>query len=189
MVGPISRKSHSRPRGVLRMLRSFGRRNDGTVAIEYAFVLGPFLLMLLAIMQTALVFFAGQTLETAVASSARLILTGQAQTSGMNQASFKAAVCARIFGLFDCQNGVTVDVQKYSTFASADLNRPVDSQGKVKPGQYNPGGPCEIVVVRLIYEFPVVSMAGFDLSDMKNGKRLLVATTVFRNEPYQGTCS
>ncbi len=32
-----------------------------------------------AIMETALVFFASQTLETAVADSARLIMTGQAQ--------------------------------------------------------------------------------------------------------------
>lgn len=189
MLGSTDRKSKSRPCGLLRALRSFGRRKDGAVAVEFALVLAPFLAMLFAIMQTALVFFAGQTLETAVADASRLILTGQAQTGGMNQGAFKDAVCARIFGLFDCQNGVTVDVQKYSSFSGVDLSRPVDAEGKVKAGQYNPGGPCEIVVVRLIYEFPIVSMMGFDLSDMGEGKRLLVATSVFRNEPYQGTCS
>jgi hypothetical protein len=46
------------------------------------------------------------------------------------------------------------------------------------------------VVVRLIYQYPVyVSLLGFDLADMSGNKRLLVATSVFRNEPYQGTCS
>lgn len=190
MFGSASRESKSRPRGILRTLRSFRRRKDGAVAVEFGLVLAPFLAMLFAIMETAMVFFAGQTLETAVADASRLILTGQAQTGGMTQTTFKDAVCARIFGLFDCNNGITVDVQKYSTFASADLSRPVDEQGKVKPGQYNPGGPCEIVVVRLIYQFPVyIAMMGFDLSDMSDGKRLLVATSVFRNEPYQGTCS
>jgi hypothetical protein len=84
---------------------------------------------------------------------------------------------------------MTVDVQKYSSFANADLSRPVDANGNVKPGAYNPGGPCEIVVVRLIYQYPVyLSLAGFDLHDMSGNKRLLVATSVFRNEPYEGSC-
>jgi hypothetical protein len=66
----------------------------------------------------------------------------------------------------------------------------VGTDGKVKAGQFDPGGPCDIVVVRLIYEFPVyVSLLGFDLHDMNGNKRLLIATSVFRNEPYSGTCS
>jgi Flp pilus assembly protein TadG len=145
--------------------------------------------MLFAIIETSIVFFASQTLETAVADSARLILTGQAQTASMSKQGFKDAVCNRIYGVFDCQAGITVDVQKYSSFASADLSKPLDAQGKVKEGQYNPGGPCEIVVVRLIYQFPVyLDILGFSLADMSGGKRLMVSTSVFRNEPYQGTC-
>ena len=60
----------------------------------------------------------------------------------------------------------------------------------VKPGLYDPGGPCEIVVVRLIYQYPIyLAFLGFNLADMSGNKRLLVATSVFRNEPYSGTCS
>ena len=189
MFGETS-KSTLRPRGVLRALRSFGRRKEGAAAVEFAVVATPFFAMLFAIIETAVVFFAGQTLETAVADSARLILTGQAQTGGMTKDTFKDAVCARIYGVFDCANGITVDVQKYASFSAADLSKPLDAEGKVKTGQYNPGGPCEIVVVRLIYQFPVyLDIMGFNLSDMSNGKRLMVATSVFRNEPYQGTCS
>jgi len=173
-----------------RKLRAFTKREDGAAAVEFGIVLAPFLAMLFAILETALVFFAGQTLETAVADSARLILTGQAQLAGFDQTAFKNAVCAKVDGLFDCAGGMTVDVQKYDTFASADLTRPVDADGKVKPGGYNPGGPCEIVVVRLIYQYPIyLAFLGFNLSDMSGNKRLLVATSVFRNEPYAGTCS
>jgi hypothetical protein len=171
-------------------LRAFHRRDDGSVAVEFGLVVAPFLAVLLAIMETALVFFAGQTLETAAADSARLILTGQAQNAGLTQATFKDAVCGKIYGLFDCAGGVTVDVQKYTTFAAADLSRPVGEDGTVKPGVYNPGGPCEIVVVRLIYQYPVyAAFLGYNLSDMSGNKRLLVATSVFRNEPYQGACT
>jgi Flp pilus assembly protein TadG len=188
MIALISRKFR------FPKLRTFGRRDDGAAAVEFAIVATPFLAMLFAILETALVFFAGQTLETAVADSARLILTGQAQTAnggvGLNQAEFKTAVCNKIAGLFDCAGGMTVDVKKYTSFSSADLTKPVDEDGKIKPGSYDPGGPCEIVVVRLIYAYPVyVSLLGFDLANMSGNKRLLVSTSVFRTEPYSGTCS
>ncbi len=50
---------------------------------------------------------------------------------------------------------------------------------------YQPGGPGDIVVVRLFYQWPVyVSLLGFNLSNLNGGKRLLVATAAFRNEPY-----
>lgn len=190
MVGLIGRKTKMRGGFLLRRMRAFGRRQDGAAAVEFAIVAAPFLAMLFAILETALVFFAGQTLETAVADSGRLILTGQAQTQGFNQAAFKDAVCTKIYGLFDCKNNMIVDVKKYTDFASVDLSRPVDDQGKVKPASYNPGGPCEIVVVRLVYEFPVyLAYMGFNLADMNGNKRLLVATSVFRNEPYAGTCT
>jgi Flp pilus assembly pilin Flp len=173
-----------------RKLRAFAKREDGAAAVEFGIVLAPFLAMLFAILETALVFFAGQTLETAVSDSARLILTGQAQTAGFSQGAFKDAVCAKVDGLFNCASGMTVDVQKYTAFSSVDLSRPVDADGNVKPGLYDPGGPCEIVVVRLIYQYPIyLAFLGFNLSDMSGNKRLLVATSVFRNEPYSGTCS
>ena len=192
MSGLIKSTSKLRRGSIFRFRtwRAFAKREEGATAVEFGLVIVPFIALLFAIMQTAMVFFSSQTLETAAADSARLILTGQAQTSSLTQASFKTEVCKKIFGIFDCVNGVTVDVQKYSNFASVDMSRPVDGTGKVKPGGYNPGGPCEIVVMRLIYEFPVyVSLLGFDLSDMTGGKRLIVATSVFRNEPYQGTCT
>jgi Flp pilus assembly protein TadG len=167
------------------------RRDDGVAAVEFGFVAAPFFAILFAIAETALVFFAGQTLETAAADSARLILTGQAQNHvpPLTQATYKDAVCAKIFGLFDC-NKIKVDVKKYSTFAAVDLSKPVDAQGKLKTNfTYDPGGPCQIVVARLMYQFPVLlTRFGFSLADMPDGTRLLIATTVFRNEPYQGSC-
>ena len=84
------------------VVRRFLRREDGATAVEFAMVAAPFLATVFAIMETAFVFFAGQTLETAAADSARLIMTGQAQNQAFNQAKFKTAVCARIYGLFDC---------------------------------------------------------------------------------------
>ena len=171
-------------------LRRFVRHQEGAAAIEFAIVVAPFLAMVFAIMETALVFFAGQTLETAVADASRLIMTGQAQKAGFDQAKFKADICTRLVAMFDCSAGVKVDVRTYQSFAAADLGKPVDADGNLKNNfVYQPGCPDNIVVVRGMYEWPVfVSLFGLNLSDMPGGKRLLLATATFRNEPYGSTC-
>lgn len=169
-----------------RAVRRLAHRQDGSAAVEFGLVAAPFLALTFAIMETAVVFFSGQALETAVADSGRLIMTGQAQTQGFDQAAFKNAVCAKIFGLFDCQNGVYVDVKTFTSFSNVTMNSPLDANGNfVNNFSFSPGGPGNIVVVRLFYQWPVyVSLLGFDLHNMSGGKRLLVATAAFRNEPY-----
>lgn len=170
-----------------RLVRHFLRRKDGAVAVEYAMVAAPFLALVFAILETSIVFFAGQTLETAAADSARLIMTGQAQKQGFSQAQFKTQVCNRIFGLFDCNGGVQVDVRTYAAFSSINNAKPIDANGNltVTP-TYAPGGPGDIVVVRLLYKWPVyVSLLGLNLSDVAGSNRLIMATAAFRNEPYQ----
>lgn len=169
--------------------RRFARHQGGSAAVEFALILLPFLALMFGIMQTALVFFADQTLETAVADSARLILTGQAQNQGMDATKFKNAVCARVYGLFNCQSGIYVNVQKLSSFGGFSGAPPVDSSGNLDTSGfgYNPGGPGDIVVVTLYYKWPIY----FTLMDFSSlstpgmgGSRLLVATAAFRNEPY-----
>ncbi|HEY4775748.1 MAG TPA: TadE/TadG family type IV pilus assembly protein, partial [Xanthobacteraceae bacterium] len=158
----------------------------GAAAIEFSLVLLPFLALLFAIIQTAIVFFASQALETAVADSARLILTGQAQTANYNQSAFKNAVCTKIYGLFDCANGIQVDVRTFSSFAGISLTTPIDGNGNlINNFVYQPGGPGDIVVVRLMYEWPIyMQLFNLNLANMAGNKRLLVATAAFRNEPY-----
>ena len=169
-----------------RTARRLIKQQDGAAAVEFALVAAPFLALVFAIMETAVVFFAGQALETAVADSSRLIMTGQAQTQGLSASGFKNAVCAKIYGLFDCQNGVYVDVKTFTSFGSVSMPTPVDGSGNFQNNfSYQPGGPGDIVVVRLFYQYPVyVSLLGFNLSNVNGGKRLLAATAAFRNEPY-----
>jgi Flp pilus assembly protein TadG len=182
MFQRMKQKTATRSLQAIRKMRRLVRKEDGSAAVEFGMVAAPFLLLVFAIMETAIVFFAGQALETAVADSARLIMTGQAQTQGFNQAAFKNAVCAKIYGLFNCASGLYVDVKTYTSFSGVDLSMPVDASGNFQNNQtYNPGGPGSIVVVRLFYQWPIyVSL----LQNMSGNKRLLVATSAFRNEPY-----
>lgn len=165
-------------------MRRLARKQDGAAAVEFGMVAAPFILLIFAIMETAFVFFAGQTLETAVADTGRLIMTGQAQNQGFDEAAFKQAVCDKAMGLFPC-TGIKVDVKKYTTFGAIDLTPPLDANGNLQNNQtFQPGGPSDIVVVRLYYQWPIyVAM----LQNMAGNSRLLIATAAFRNEPYAVT--
>ena len=170
--------------------RRFVLRQDGAAAVEFALVAAPFLALIFAIVETALVFFAGQTLEAAATDSARLIMTGQAQNAGYSQDQFKTQVVCNYLktgiSLFNCESGVTVDVKSYTSFAAINTAPPiVDGKLDTTNITYTPGNAGDIVVVRLYYQWPVyVTMLGNDLSNLSGGKRLLVATSVFRNEPF-----
>ena len=170
-----------------RVFRRFACQQDGSAAIEFGLVAVPFLALTFAIVESALVFFAGQTLEAAAAASARLIMTGQAQTAGYSATTFKTAVCNQIFGLFDCANGVYVDVKSYANFASISTSQPItNGQLDTSNMTYSPGGPGSIVVVSLYYQWPIyVSLLSDNLQNLSGNYRLLAATNVFRNEPYQ----
>src|SRR5258707_8613082 len=94
-------------------LRRFRRNRRGSAAVEFALVAPVFFALLFAIIETAIVFFAGQVLETVTQDSARMIMTGQAQTTGYDKGTFKTYVCGTITVLFDCVNGISIDVQNY----------------------------------------------------------------------------
>jgi Flp pilus assembly protein TadG len=166
----------------------FLRRDDGAAMVEFAIVAAPFMALLVALMQTTLVFFAGRLLDVVVSQSSRQILTGSAQTSSMTKSGFATAVCQNVYALFNCSQ-LMVDVRTSTSFSTADTSTPTltyDSHGNVtNTWQFNPGNPNDIVVVRVMYQWPVMlGPLGFNLSNLPNGDRLLVGTAVFKNEPY-----
>ena len=172
----------------LRFCARFARCDQGATVVEFAIVAAPFFALLIALCETALVFFAGRVLDETVEEASRVILTGQAQTAGTTQTQFASWVCSNTYGLFDC-NKFMVNVQNYSTFASANTTTPTltfNAQGKVtNTWNYNTGNAGDIVVVQVMYQWPIVlGPLGFNLSNLSNGNRLLVSTAVFKNEPY-----
>jgi len=182
--------THQQARAVLSsgllLLRRFIARDEAGATIEFGLLAAPFVAGLFAILQTALIFFAGQTLETAAAASARLIFTGQAQTNGWSAAQFKSQVCNQIHGVFNCSSGVYVDVETYPSFSAVNLGMPV-TNGNFNASAlgYNPGGPGDIVMLRLYSQYPVyVKLLGFNLANLNNGANLFAATAIFKNEPY-----
>ena len=178
-------------------LRRFSGNRRGSAAVEFALVAPIFFGLLFAIIETALMFFASQVLETITQDSARVVLTGQAQSGSVascavnsvstpcTQATFKTYVCSQIPALFDC-NSLVVDVQSYSSFSAISLANFNACNFNTTNMGYNPGTSGQVVVVRLYYKWPLfVTGLGYNLScGGGNSTRLLVATAAFQNEPY-----
>jgi Flp pilus assembly protein TadG len=174
---------------VIKSVRCFRSNKRGSAAVEFALVAPIFFALLFAIIETGLMFFASQSLETALQDSARMIMTGQAQTANYSKQGFKQnVVCAHVNSLFDCADGIFVDVQSYKSspgFSAVTISDPITAGKFTDNTQYSPGGPGDIVVVRLFYQWPLfVTGLGYNIANLDGSKRLLSATAAFKNEPY-----
>lgn len=197
MLGPVTMAQrptlHLQRAKSARQWRALARDERGATIIEFALVAAPFVALLLAILQTSIVFFSQQTLESSAERTARQLMTGSAQTSGTTQANFKATACKNLPRFMKCAN-LMIDVQNADKFSAVDTSMPTltyDSSGNVTNSwKFAPGGAGSIVIMRTMYQLPiVVGPLGFDLSNMGRGKRLLIATSVFKTEPYGSTGS
>jgi Flp pilus assembly protein TadG len=178
--GAAPKRGRFRPVGFLRDRRA-------AAAVDFALVLLPFLMVLMTMINSALVLLAGQVLQTAATNAARLVLTGQAQNANDTAAQFKSGICASLTVMFNCANNLYVDVESFSSFSTISLPSATNANGTVNSGAfgYSPGNPGDIVVVRLIYQWPIIASAlTVGLASSANSTNTLVATVAFRNEPY-----
>ena len=164
---------------------SLANCRKGAALIEFAIVAPVFLAIVFATLETGLAFFAQQTLQTAASQAARLIMTGQAQNQGLTASQFQHYVCQHLSTSFNCAN-VYVNIQTFSSFSSVSMLNPVQNNSfDSSKMAFSPGGPGDIEVVQVFYQWPVMlAPLGFDLANVGGNKRLLVGTAAFRNEPY-----
>lgn len=165
--------------------RRFGKAEDGIAALEFAMLAAPFFFMLFAVLEVALVFVAATTLENATAEAARNIRTGQFQSGGGGAAEFADLVCDGAEFLLDCDR-LNVDVRTFNAFGGMDPGSPINEDGELEGDfQFNPGNGGDIVLVRVFYDWPVITpMIGQGLSNMSGNRRLMTAAAAFRNEPF-----
>jgi Flp pilus assembly protein TadG len=179
---------------LLRPVNRLARNESGATAVEFGIVAAPFLALLIALLQTGIVFLAQRVLDEITSEAGRYVMTGQAQQSSMTQAGFQSYICTGtntaglVSALFNCNN-IMVNVQNYQSFSAANTNNPTltfNGSGAVtNTWVWSPGNPGDIVVMQVMYQWPVIlGPLGFNLSNLGNGNRLLVSTVAFKNEPY-----
>ncbi len=179
-----------------RILRQFRRWRDdrqGLAALEFALIAVPFFILLFGLIEMALLFIMSTILEHAVSEASRQIRTGELQKGGFSASEFRQSVCDRLFSLMNCEPGdprLTIDVRTFASFTSMSGNATALSmtpEGEVDRTkvQFTPGKADEIVVVRVYYEWTLITpVLSAPIANMPNNRRLLGAVAVFRNEPF-----
>lgn len=189
-------------RSLNRMKRGFRKNDSGATAIEFAFVGGPFLFLLLATFETGLNFLTEYSIQSATTTASRLIRTGQVQQGGISAADFKTELCKSLPGYIDCGK-IIVNVETKTNFTAAGFRTQAgDGQGNLDANLQNspawqPGAPGEVVVVETFYEWELFTPLINKLLDLHgtpdrpnflanhgDKKRLISGVAVFRNEPF-----
>src|ERR1700674_1936102 len=80
-VGVSSMSSPAASTAARRIFRRFRRNRRGSAAVEFALVAPVFFALLFAIIETGIMFFANQVLESITQNAARQVPTGQAQAN------------------------------------------------------------------------------------------------------------
>ena len=172
------------------------RDERGTTAIEFGLLALPFFTIVFAILETSMVFFAGQVLDSAVQDASRKVRTGEA--SAYTLAQFRTEVCNGLFNIFDCTNLkiVVKPLTSFSTYGSQVITVPIvpnctptlaNSWCWQVTEVFQPGSTSSIELVQVFYKWPtIINFGGFNLQNQTDsgGARLLSATRVFLNEPY-----
>jgi Flp pilus assembly protein TadG len=185
MFRKLSRHLRRRAIAVARFCLSRG----GTTAVEFALIAPPFLAVLIAILQMTSFLFAQQALQTAVVAAGRVFFSGQVEKAGVTQSQFTTNdVCPLLPAMFTCSN-LYVNVQTYTNFSGASTTIPsltISSSGTVSStGEYNLGGPGEVMVLQLVYPWKIITgPLGAILPNFSNGYTEIMGITAFRVEPY-----
>lgn len=168
-------------------MRAFGRDESGVTAIEFGILALPFFTLILAIIQTAIMFLATQVLDSALEDASRRVRTGEAAGYSLDQ--FRNYLCGYTFNLLDCSQ-IKLKSQTLTDFSSINTTIPEDCDSNSCSWtsgweNFDPGTGRSVMQVSAYYRYPlIVVLPYFNLKNQPDNYRLISAIRVFRNEPY-----
>jgi Flp pilus assembly protein TadG len=167
----------------------FARDERGVTAIEFGVLALPFFTLILAIIQTAVMFLATQVLDSALEEASRKIRTGEGAAYSLED--FRTYMCGYTFNLLNCDD-ILLKSKVIAGFGSVDLTPSVETCDTTSctlnpsvPGDFNAGSGRSVMQVSAYYRYPlVVVLPYFNLKNQPDNYRLISAVRVFRNEPF-----
>jgi Flp pilus assembly protein TadG len=169
---------------IRRGLKRLARSKAGLTAIEVALVMPVFLLLSFGIIETAILYFIATSLEGQVSASGRQIRTGNVQAAGNPIEEFRNLLCGGLGGLIDCTN-VVIDVRNFTNWSAVNYPPFLDEDGNPAGNTFNPGGPGNIVLVRVAYRWTILTpFLGQFFGDGGGQSKQLFSAAAFRNEPF-----
>jgi len=160
---------------------------SGAAAVEFAIVGSTFMMMLLACFEFGYMLFVQSVLDNAARDSARLIRTGQVQTSSNPTSTFQTLLCNEVGSIIGCGN-LVYQAQAFNDWTSAQtaMTTPPtrDSNGNFVSAGFSPGTLSQIMVVTVTYNYPFFTPWIASMLGGSTNSALLMSTVVFQNEPF-----
>lgn len=155
----------------------------GVAAVEFA-VLAPMLVaLLLVVLMAGIIFMAKAELDLTTQRVGRLVMTGQVTTSS----GLQTAICNNTGGLLACADimaGLTAYTgSQLDSIGTATPTLTYNANGSVSNtwnAQFGSAG--SIMVLQLMYQFPMISGPLFNFATQSNGAYLIISTSVFVHE-------
>ena len=179
--------------------KRFARDNDGSAAVEFAFVGPGLLLAITGVIEMSLAMFVGSMLESAVLQSSRFGITGSTPEGVSREAQVLQIVEDNTFGLVDMEE-VNIETLVYPNFvdigqpepftdgngnATYDAGEPYtdingNGQWDADMGAAGLGGPGDVVVYRISYTWGALT----GLMEPIIGDITHTSSVAVRNEPF-----
>jgi Flp pilus assembly protein TadG len=172
-------------RRIKRWLKTIDDR--GAAAVEFGIDGSAFMMMLLACFEFGYMLFIQSVLDNAARDAARLIRTGQVQTSGSPTSTYSTLLCNEVGAVIGCGNLVyQALVFNDWTSAQTSLETPLtrSSNGTFTSSGFNPGTAGQIMVVTVAYNYSFFTPWIASLLGSSSNSAGLISTVVFQNEPY-----
>jgi Flp pilus assembly protein TadG len=162
-------------------LRRLATDQSAVAAVEFATV-SPFLIAIVLVsVMTGVIYMARSQLDSATQTGARAVMVGTAT----NTTQLRSAICGAIGGFFNCPT-LMINLNTYSSLSAMSTSTPsltYSGAGAVSNTWGTSfGSPGSIMVLQVMYQFPMIGTSLFNLATQANGTDLLVSTAVFINE-------
>jgi Flp pilus assembly protein TadG len=161
-------------------LRSFMESDRGASAVEFAFVAPMVMALIIATVEVGVLEVMSSNLDASVMDAARKIRTG-ASDRPASSGALADMICANMIeSSTDCHSRLATSVQVTSNFAGA-----ATTANATPSGQFNAGGPGDIVLIRATYNWPLIlPMYAGNFALAGPTQAVLDTRAAFRNEPY-----
>ncbi len=168
-----------------KIFKKWLKTTDAATAVEFALIACPFTYLLIGIIELSVMFAAMSTLDSATNDAARVIRTGQAQTSNNPEQTFRDLLCARAHVFLSC-NKIQYEVIHMDDFSDFASYPPTyDEDGNLMSQGFDAGAVDDVILIRTAYRYPLLTpLLGAVFSDSPNNSKLFVSTVVLETEPY-----
>ena len=171
----------SNPRSPRTRLERFGGDDTAMVAVEFAMISPFFIALVLITLMTCVIYMARSQLDAATQAGARAVMVGTAT----NSTQLQSAICGAVGGFFTCSN-MMINLNTYANLGSMDASAPTvnydGSGGVTNNWGASFGASGSILVLQVMYQFPMIGTNLFNLATQANGTDLLISTAVFIHE-------